>query len=84
MGVERFIARRGTLGNPTVIIRANGTNFVGAQKVLSACVESWNKLAPPVFAQKRSSRSSIHPVHRTMAAYGSGLLELSFIFCMTF
>ena len=49
MGVERFIARRGT---PTIIMSDNGTNFVGAQKELLACVESWNKLAPAVFVQK--------------------------------
>ena len=49
MGVERFIARRGT---PTTIMSDNGTNFVGAQKELLACVESWNKLAPAVFVQK--------------------------------
>ena len=46
MGVERFIARRGT---PTTIMSDNGTNFVGAQKELLACIESWNKLAPAVF-----------------------------------
>ena len=49
MGVERFIARRGT---PTTIMSDSGTNFVGAQKVLLACVESWSKLAPAVFVQK--------------------------------
>ena len=49
MGVERFIARRGT---PTTIMSDNGTNFVGAQKELLACIESWNKLAPAVFVQK--------------------------------
>ena len=49
MGVERFIARRGT---PTTIMSDNGTNFIGAQKELLACVESWNKLAPADFVQK--------------------------------
>ena len=48
MGVGRFIARRGTL----TIMSDNGTNFVGAQKELLACIESWNKLAPAVFVQK--------------------------------
>ena len=49
VGVERFIARRGT---PTTIMSDNGTNFIGAQKELLACVESWNKLALAVFVQK--------------------------------
>ena len=68
MGVERFIARRGT---PTTIMFDNGTNFVGAQKELYACVESWNKLAPAVFFRKGSSGNSIHPAHRAMMAPGS-------------
>ena len=49
MGVERFIARRSTA---TTIMSDNGTSFVGAQKELLACVESWNKLAPALFVQK--------------------------------
>ena len=49
MGVERFISRRGT---PITIMSDNGTNFVGTQKELFACVESWNKLAPAFFVQK--------------------------------
>ena len=42
IGVERFIARR---GNPTTIMCDSSTNL--------ACVDSWNKLAPAVFVQKR-------------------------------
>ena len=39
MGIEIFIARRGT---PSVIWSDNGTNFVGAEKELLNCIQSWN------------------------------------------
>ena len=65
MGVERFIARRGT---PTTIMSDNGTNFVGAQKELLACVESWNNSHPLFLSREGSSGNSIHPAYRTMVA----------------
>ena len=49
MGIERFIARRGT---PSTIWTDNGTNFVGAEKELLACIKSWNDMVPTIFAQK--------------------------------
>ena len=49
MGIERFIARRGT---PSTIWSDKGTNFVGAEKELLACIKSWNGMAPTIFAHK--------------------------------
>ena len=49
MGIERFIARRGT---PSTIWLDNGTNFVIAEKELLACIKSWNDMAPTIFAHK--------------------------------
>ena len=49
MGIERFIARRGT---PSVIRSNNGTNFVGAEKELLNCIQSWNRQAHPELAKR--------------------------------
>ena len=49
MGLERFIARRGT---PSTIWSDNGTNSVGVEKELLACIKSWNGIAPTIFAHK--------------------------------
>ena len=49
MGNERFLARRGT---KRTIWSDNGTNFVGAEKELFACIKSWNGMAPTIFAHK--------------------------------
>ena len=38
--MRRFIARR---GNPLCIYRDNGTNFVGAERVLKKSLEAWNQ-----------------------------------------
>ena len=49
MGIERFIARRGT---PSVIWSDNGTNFVGSAKELILSIENCNRHAPVLLAQK--------------------------------
>ena len=49
MGIERFVARRGT---PSVIWSDNGTNFVKAEKKLLNCIQSWNAQAPAEIARK--------------------------------
>ena len=49
MGVERFIARRGT---PSKIWFDNGTNFVDVEKELLLCTRAWNDLAPALHVHK--------------------------------
>ena len=49
LGIERFIARRGT---PSTIWSDNGTNFVGAENELLICIKSWNGMVPTIFAHK--------------------------------
>ena len=39
-------------GTPSTIWSDNGTNFVGAEKELLACIKSWNGMAPTIFAHK--------------------------------
>ena len=48
-GIERFIARR---GKSSTICSENGTNFVGAEKELLACINYWNGIAPTIFGHK--------------------------------
>ena len=45
--IERFIARRVT---PSMIWSNNGQYFVGAEKDLIACINSWNGMASTFFA----------------------------------
>ena len=49
LGIERFIAHRGT---PSTIWSDNGTNFLGAEKELLACIKSWNGMAPTILHTK--------------------------------
>ena len=58
MGIERFLAR---LGTPSVIWSDNGTNFVGAEKELLNCIQSWNDQAPPELAKKGVKWKFNHP-----------------------
>ena len=43
-------------GTPSTIRSDNGTNFVGAEKELLACIKSWNDMAPTIFAHKVVTR----------------------------
>ena len=47
MGLEQFIGRR---GQPSTIWSDNGTNFIGAEKELLACIKGENDMAPTIFA----------------------------------
>ena len=58
MGIERFIARRGT---PSVICSDNGTNIVGSAKELTSCIENWNLHAPDPFARNGLAWKTIQP-----------------------
>ena len=68
MGIERFIARRGT---PSVIWSDNGTNFVGAEKELLNCIQSWNGQAPPELAKKGIKWKFSPPAARITVVLGN-------------
>ena len=71
MGIERFIARPGT---SSTIWSDIGTNFVGAEKELLACITNWNGMAPTIFAHKGVA-SKLNPLHPIIAAPGSASSE---------
>ena len=49
MGIERFIARP---SKPSAAWSNNGTTFVGTEKELMLCVQSWNRQAPALLVHK--------------------------------
>ena len=69
MGVERFIARRGT---PSKNWSDNGTNFVGAEKELLLCTRAWNDLTPALLVHK-GIEWKYNPPSSPMVALGNVL-----------
>ena len=59
MGIEKFIARRGT---PQVLWSDNGTNLTGAENELSACFKALNqrKIASKMSQKGISGTSTLH------------------------
>ena len=72
MGIEWFLAGRGT---PSTICPDNGTNFVGAEKELLACIKSWNGMAPTILAHKNFAWNLTRQAHPIMVAPGSAPFE---------
>ena len=58
MGVERFVSRRGT---PAMIWSDNGTNFIGAEKVLRESIEKWNVVNIAAELAHKGSRWRFNP-----------------------
>ena len=71
MGIDRFIARRGT---PSTIWSDKGTN-IGAEKELFACIKNWNGMAPTILHSKVFLGNITHQAHPIMAAPGSASSE---------
>ena len=70
MVIERFIACRGM---PLAICFDNGTNFVGTEKELLLCFLNLDKQkSASELAQRESSRTLIHLLHRTTEVFGKG------------
>ena len=70
--IERLIARRGT---QNTIWSHNGTNFVGAEKELLACIKNWNVMATTIVARKGVLVNLTRQIHIIMAAPGSASSE---------
>ena len=63
MVIERFVARCRT---PSVVWSDNYTNFVGAEKEVMLCVQSWNRQAPALLVHmgtklKYNPPGALHP-----------------------
>ena len=79
MVIERFMARRGM---PSVIWSDNGTNFVGAEKDLLACLLNWDaKLIASKLAQKGIKWKFNPPASPHHEASGKGLCVVSSELC---
>ena len=75
--IEKFIARRGT---PSVIRSDNGTHFVGAEKELLNCIQSFNAQASPELAKRGIKRKFNPPA----ALHHGGFWERLVRFCKWF
>ena len=69
MGIERFIARR---GSPSVLWSDNGTNFIGAEKELLSCILTWNQ---SVISSKLAHKGITWKFNPAAAPHHGGLWE---------
>ena len=81
MGIERFIAHRGT---PSVLWSDNGTNFIASEKELLQNFSNWNQQVLTDALVKKRISWKFNPPHHIMMVFGNALSGVSSTFFTLF